>query len=247
MIYLYNKDLYMSKKIIRLTESNLKKYIQKIVLEQQGTVAMPPMDEQKQNTVSNDKLNSTVGWVIKYFHYEVIKDESDKNHVVLRKRQNGNEIELYIANDQVAYYVNYNNQFDWKEKGMTKPEKGWLTDDISKFNEGMLGDLEKRIFVKNSNGGSLIFKMDEQKELRKRGFKDTGPLPNQFKLENKILGYSILIDAVKCNNGYTGMKISINGKEYNNGNYKKCPDACWTVLDNIIGYDSLKHIGDDKN
>ena len=107
---------------------------------------------------------------------------------------------------------------------------------IVRLTERDITKLVKRVLREDDMSDSsdvVIFDKYGQEELRRLGFKDTKPLPSEFVLKNETLGYEIKVIAVKCsaNNGkYNGMKIFINGKEYLNGNYDKCPDACWVTL-----------------
>ena len=138
-----------------------------------------------------------------------------------------------------------NNLSEQEKNSIREQHKDVIEINTSRFHkllESKLGDSKPLLSEQKK---TLTFDMTAQKMLRDMGFKDMSPLPRDFEktIPNPGGGDTkVMVVATECTKypQYVGMKIYVNGKEYNNGNYDKCPDACWVTLEKLIGYDPLK-------
>jgi len=131
-----------------------------------------------------------------------------------------------------------NNLSEQEKNNIRKQHTGELKVDTSKFFNLIESKLGNVAPILNEQQTPQMFSFEEQEMLRDLGFKADTPVSDSFSLKNDVLGYTIQVKSVPCsaNKGrYSGMQIFINGKEYLNGNYDKCPDACWVILrDDIL-------------
>lgn len=143
-----------------------------------------------------------------------------------------------------------NNLSEEEKNAIRRQHKDVIEINTSRFHkllEAKLGDSKPLL----SEQKQKMFDMISQKLLRDRGFKDRSPAPFDFEktIPNPGGGETkVMVVATECTKypQYVGMKIYVNGKEYNNGNYERCPDTCWTVLDKIIGYEWKPKLSEAK-
>ena len=116
----------MSKKIIRLTESNLKNYIKKIVAEQMINKSQPTVDPTKTSVKLGDTTQNTDPWLkLRGVNAQMFMDKGKTQKGPIVKIANcvtingGKGVYLYIQ-DLSKMNTNLGTFYDNKDKGFTR-------------------------------------------------------------------------------------------------------------------------------
>lgn len=115
---------------------------------------------------------------------------------------------------------------------------------VVRLTESDLERLIKRVINEQTNpqgGGKLVFDMNQQSTLRKWGFKDMNPLPDEFIRKGTP---TVIVKAVPCKQyggKIPGMKIYVDGKDFQSGKYEVCGEKPWIILAQMLdipGYEN---------